>query len=95
MPSIASETLPSSPLQSATGPAALLEEFGPQEVARDARKLSAKVPAEQVPSVIAELPVAVAAYALEITCTVRASSAIAASHLRSEFESQIGKYILL
>jgi hypothetical protein len=66
VPSIASDKLSSSPLQSAIGPAALPEEFGPQEVARDARMLSAKEPVEQAPSVIAEPPVTVAAYALGI-----------------------------
>jgi hypothetical protein len=63
------DTLPASPMQTATSPAALLERFGPHELAADARKLSAKVPVEQAPSVIAEPPVAVAAYALGITCT--------------------------
>jgi hypothetical protein len=67
----------SSPMQSATPPAELLEKFGPHELASVACKLSARAPVEQAPSVIAELPVAVAAYALGITCTAGASSAIA------------------
>jgi len=62
-------------LQSATGPAALPEEFGPHELETDARKSSAKEPVEQAPSVIAEPPVAVAAYALgNICCTVGATN---------------------
>jgi len=64
-------------MQNATSPAAPLEEFGPHELESDARRVSAKVPVEQAPSVIAEPPVAVAAYELGITCTAGASSAIA------------------
>ena len=75
MPWIASEILLSSPLQSATGPAALPEEFGPHEPETDAKKLSAKLPEEHAPSVAAELPLAVAAYALgNICCTVGATN---------------------
>jgi hypothetical protein len=63
------EILPSKSVQSAISPPALPERFGPHEVAVDARRLSAKVPVEQAPSVIAEPPVDVAAYALGIICT--------------------------
>jgi hypothetical protein len=69
--------LPLSPRQNATSAAALLEEFGPHELEADASRLSAKVPLEQAPSVIDELPVAVAAYALGITSRAGTSSAIA------------------
>jgi hypothetical protein len=63
----------------ATLPAALPEEFGPQELATDSRRSSAKAPVEQAPSVIAA-PVAVAAYALgKICCTAGATSIVAAS----------------
>jgi hypothetical protein len=79
VPWIPSEILPSSLLQSATGPAALPEEFGPHELETDARKLSAKEPVEQAPSVIAEPPVAVAAYALGIICCTAGDSAVAAA----------------
>jgi hypothetical protein len=64
-------------MQNATSPVAPLEEFGPHELESDARILSAKVPIEQVPSVLAELPAAVAAYAPGITCTAGDSSATA------------------
>lgn len=69
MPLIPTEILPSKSVQSARSPPALLERFGPHEVPVDARRLSAKVPVEHAPSVIAEPPVAVAAYALGIICT--------------------------
>jgi hypothetical protein len=63
----------------ATLPAALPEEFGPQELATDSRRSSTKPPVEQAPSVIAA-PVAVAAYALgKICCTAGATSIVAAS----------------
>ena len=75
---IAADMLPSSPMQPATSPAALLERFGPHEVAIAARKSSAKLPVEQAPSVIADPPVAVAAYALGITCTADAAATVAA-----------------
>jgi hypothetical protein len=68
VPWIVSKRLPSSPLQSATGPAALPEEFGPHELVVDARKSSAKPPLEQAPSVIAPLLEDAAAYALGIIC---------------------------
>jgi hypothetical protein len=71
------DMLPSSPMQSATSPAALLEKFGPHELDTDARKLSAKLPVEHVPSVIAEPPVAVAAYALGIICCTAEAIAVA------------------
>jgi hypothetical protein len=45
-------------------------------VPADPRRLSAKVPVEHAPSVIAEPPVAVAAYALGIICTAAANAAI-------------------
>jgi hypothetical protein len=70
--------LSSSPIQSATSPAALLEKFGPHELETDARKLSAKLPVEQAPSVIAEPPVAVAPYALGTICCT-AGPAVAAA----------------
>ena len=78
MPLIPIDTLPSSPMQSATSPAALLEEFGPHALVPDARKLSAKEPVEQAPSVIAEPPVAVAAYALGSICVAAGAAAVAA-----------------
>jgi hypothetical protein len=78
VPLIPIEILPSSLVQSATSPPALPERFGPHEVAADARRLSAKVPVEQAPSVIAEPPVAVAAYALGIICNA-VSVAVAAA----------------
>jgi hypothetical protein len=63
----------------ATLPAALPEEFGPQELATDSRRSSTKPPVEQAPSGIAA-PVAVAAYALgKICCTAGATSIVAAS----------------
>jgi hypothetical protein len=66
-------------VQIATLPAALPEEFGPQELATDSRRSSAKPPVEQAPSGIAA-PVAVAAYALgKICCTAGATSIAAAS----------------
>ena len=55
-------------MQSATGPAALPEEFGPHELVVDASKSSAKPPLEQAPSVIAPLLEDAAAYALGIIC---------------------------
>lgn len=72
------DMLPPSPMQSATSPAALLEEFGPHALVTDARKLSAKEPVEQAPSVIAELPVAVAAYALGSICCTAGAAIVAA-----------------
>lgn len=72
------DMLPSFPMQSATSPVALLEKFGPHELETDARRLSAKEPVEQAPSVIAEPPVAVAAYALGIICCPAAIVAAAA-----------------
>lgn len=79
MPLIPIDMLPSSPMQSATSPAALLEEFGPHELVPDARKLSAKEPVEQAPSVIAELPVAVAAYALGSICVAAGAAVVVAA----------------
>jgi hypothetical protein len=69
--------LPSSLAQIATSPAALPEEFGPHEPATGARRLSAKEPLEQAPSVIDEPPVTDAAYALGITCTTDAATVVA------------------
>jgi hypothetical protein len=79
VPWIASERPPSSPLQSATGPAALPEEFGPHELVVDARKSSAKPPLEQAPSVIAPLLEDVAAYALGIICCTVGGPNVAAA----------------
>ena len=79
MPLIPIEILPSKPVQSARSPPALLERFGPHEVAADPRRLSAKVPVEHAPSVIAEPPVAVAAYALGIICTAATVAVTAAA----------------
>jgi hypothetical protein len=82
VPSIPTEILPSKSVQNARSPLALLERFGPHEVPVDARRLSAKVPVEHAPSVIAEPPVAVAAYALGIiwtTATVAVTAAAAAN----------------
>lgn len=73
------EMLPSKSVQSARSPPALLERFGPHEVPVDARRLSAKVPVEHAPSVIAEPPVAVAAYALGIICTAATVAVTAAA----------------
>jgi hypothetical protein len=73
------DMLPSSPMQSAISPAALLEKFRPHELETDARKLSAKLPVEQAPSVIAEPPVAIAAYALGIICCTAGPAAVAAA----------------
>jgi drug/metabolite transporter (DMT)-like permease len=78
VPLIPIDMLPSSPMQSATSPAALLEEFGPHALVPDARKLSAKEPVEQAPSVIAEPPVAVAAYALGSICCTPGAATVAA-----------------
>jgi hypothetical protein len=72
VPWIPTEILLSKSVQRATSPPALPERFGPHEVAVDARRLSAKVPVEHAPSVIAEPPVDVAAYALGIICTTAA-----------------------
>jgi hypothetical protein len=69
VPLIPTEILPSKSVQSARSPPALLERFGPHEVPVDARTLSAKVPVEHAPSVLAEPPVDVAAYALGIVWT--------------------------
>jgi hypothetical protein len=71
--------LPSLPVHIANLPAALPEEFGPQELATDSRRSSAKPPVEQAPSGIAE-PAAVTAYALgKICCTAGATSIAVAS----------------
>ena len=64
------------PLQIAIDPAALPEEFGPHEEATDARRLSAKVPLEQAPSVIAEPLEPVAAYAIGIICRFAAATTV-------------------
>jgi hypothetical protein len=60
-------------------PAALPEEFGPHEEATDARRLSAKVPLEQAPSVIAELLEPVAAYAVGIICMLAGTTIVIAA----------------
>ena len=79
MPWIASERPLSSPLQSATSPAALPEEFGPHELVVDVRKSSAKPPLEQAPSVIAPLLEDVTAYALGIICCTVGGPNVAAA----------------
>jgi amino acid transporter len=78
VPWIASVRPPLSPLQSATCPAPLPEEFGPHELVVDARKSSAKPPLEQAPSVIAPLLEDVAAYALGIICCIVGGPNVAA-----------------
>jgi hypothetical protein len=78
VPLIPIEILLSKSVQSARSPPALPERFGPHEVAADPRRLSAKVPVEHAPSVIAEPPVAVAAYALGIVCTTTTVAVTAA-----------------
>jgi hypothetical protein len=66
-------------LQTAICPAALPETSGPHEVAIDAVRLSAKEPVEHAPSVIAEPPVAVAAYAFGIICCIAGATVAAAT----------------